>query len=191
MSTAERTAPRAGRRGGDPRGGSTFRRVLDAAAAELAVHGEAGFSLRSVARAAGVSVQSLYHYVDSRAALVDALAREAADALARAVDGAAGAATADELLAAAGAFRRWAGEHAAAFALLHGRGLPVGPCGCTGAAGRLRAALLGAPGGPGAEALVPFWAVVYALVASGCGPCCAAWETVVTDAAARAVRARG
>ena len=189
VTSAERTVPRAA--GAD--GSATFRRILDAVSAELAAQGEAGLSLRSVARAVGVSVQSLYHYVDSRAVLVEELARGAAEALAGAVvgvgDGSGGARTADELLTAAGAFLRWAGEHPAAFALLHGRGLPVGPCGCSGTAARLRGALLGAPGGP--EALVPFWAVVYALAVSGCGPCGGAWEPVVADAAARAVRPRG
>lgn len=195
MTSLERAAPRAGR-ATEADAGSTYRRILDAASAELAVQGEAGLSLRSVARAVGVSVQSLYHYVDSRAVLVEVLAREAAEALAGAVDSAgagaldsAGARTADELLAAAGAFVRWAGEHPAAFALLHGRGLPVGPCGCGGPAAQLRGALLGTHGGT--DALVPFWAVVYAVAASGCDPCGAAWGPVVADAAARAVRTRG
>jgi AcrR family transcriptional regulator len=197
VTSVERSAPRAT----VADGGSTFRRILDAASAELAVQGEAGLSLRSVARAVGVSVQSLYHYVDSRAVLVDVLAREAAEALAEAVCGTGGGAvsgsgggaragagdrTADELLAAAGAFLRWAGEHPAAFALLHGRGLPVGPCGCSGTAARLRGVLLG-----GTDALVPFWAVVYAVAASGGDPCGGAWEPVVADAAARAARPSG
>ena len=191
MTSLERAAPRSRRAAGaDP--GPTFRRILDAASAELAVQGEAGLSLRSVARAVGVSVQSLYHYVDSRAVLVEELAREAAEALAEAVSGAdggaGGARTADELRAAAEAFLRWARQHPAAFALLHGRGLPVGPCGCSGTAERLRGALLDDPGA--AEALVPFWAVVYALAVSGCAPCGPVWETVVAEAAARAVRAR-
>ncbi|HYO36981.1 MAG TPA: TetR/AcrR family transcriptional regulator [Geodermatophilus sp.] len=100
----------------------TVAEIKQAALRELAATGPEGLSLRAVARAVGVSVQALYHYFDSREALVTALVADAFDELAAAVSAAASAAaTPGERVVAAGlAYRAWGRENRSAFLLALG-----------------------------------------------------------------------
>ena len=119
----------------------TVAEIKQAALAELAASGAEGLSLRAVARSVGVSVQALYHYFDSRDALITALVADAFDELSDAVADAAAAARSphDRVLAAGLAYRAWAHEHRSAFLLalgvpLHDYAAPEG--GPTSAAAR-------------------------------------------------------
>jgi AcrR family transcriptional regulator len=107
---------------------STLAEIKQAAMAQLAAAGPEGLSLRAVAREVGVSVQALYHYFDSRDALVTALVADAHDALADAVAEEAdrqAAATATTRIVECGlAYRRWAVDHRGQFLLIYGVPLP-------------------------------------------------------------------
>ncbi len=100
----------------------TVAEIKEAALRELAATGAEGLSLRAVARAVGVSVQALYHYFDSRDALVTALVADAFDALAGAVSAAASVARdpRDRVVAAGLAYRAWGRDNRAAFLLALG-----------------------------------------------------------------------
>ena len=100
----------------------TVAEIKQAALAELAATGPEGLSLRAVARSLGVSVQALYHYFDSREALITALVTDAFDELAGAVSDASSAAGTprDRILQAGLAYRAWALEHRSAFLLALG-----------------------------------------------------------------------
>jgi AcrR family transcriptional regulator len=100
----------------------TVAEIKEAALRELAATGAEGLSLRAVARAVGVSVQALYHYFDSRDALVTALVADAFDALAGEVSAAASAARdpRDRVVAAGLAYRAWGRDNRAAFLLALG-----------------------------------------------------------------------
>jgi AcrR family transcriptional regulator len=106
----------------------TVREIKQAAVAQLAEVGVGALSLRGVARAVGMTVQSLYHYFDSRDALLTALIGDAHHALADAVQAAAdasrGAPPAERRWAATAAFREWALAHSAEFLLLYGSPVP-------------------------------------------------------------------
>jgi AcrR family transcriptional regulator len=150
----------------------TVAEIKEAALRELAVTGADGLSLRAVARAVGVSVQALYHYFDSRDALVTALVTDAFDELADTVSAAASGARdpADRVVAAGLAYRAWGRENRAAFLLALGVPLPdyTAPEGgpTSQAAARLGAAFLDAVfGGWSADELaaVPLAADVPAL----------------------------
>ena len=119
----------------------TVAEIKQAALAELAATGPEGLSLRAVARSVGVSVQALYHYFDSRDALITALVADAFDELSAAVSAASSAVRAprDRILAAGLAYRAWAHEHRSAFLLalgvpLHDYAAPEG--GATSTAAR-------------------------------------------------------
>ena len=58
------------------KGDRTRRRVLDAAAAEVARHGRAGASLTAIAAAAGLKPGSIYFHFGSRDQLIDAVLQE-------------------------------------------------------------------------------------------------------------------
>lgn len=60
----------------DGKGVRTRRRILDAAAAEIARHGVAGSSLRSIAAAAGLKTGSVYFHFDSKEQLFEAVLEE-------------------------------------------------------------------------------------------------------------------
>ncbi len=100
----------------------TVAEIKAAALRELAATGADGLSLRAVARAVGVSVQALYHYFDSRDALVTALVADAFDELAAAVSAAASAAgdPRDRVVAAGLAYRAWGRGNRSAFLLALG-----------------------------------------------------------------------
>jgi AcrR family transcriptional regulator len=64
-------------RGPSPtKGDRTRRRLLDAAAAEVARHGRAGASLTAIAAAAGLKPGSIYFHFGSRGQLIDAMLEE-------------------------------------------------------------------------------------------------------------------
>jgi AcrR family transcriptional regulator len=99
------------------------REIMDAAGAQIAEHGPAGLSLRSVARSLGMTVQALYHYFPSRDALITALITEAYGDLVDAVEAAVEAPADPELpgfVVAAEGFRAWAIGNAAQFQLIYG-----------------------------------------------------------------------
>jgi AcrR family transcriptional regulator len=106
----------------------TLAEIKQAAMRELASAGPEGLSLRAVARAVGVSVQALYHYFDSRDALVTALVADAHDALADAVvragEASAGSSPQERAVALGLAYRRWAVENRGQFLLIYGVPLP-------------------------------------------------------------------
>jgi AcrR family transcriptional regulator len=131
----------------DRRRAETVREIKAAALDQLAEAGPGGMSLRGVARAVGMTVQSLYHYFDSRDALLSVLVREGHDALADAVQAAAdatrGQPPVERRLAATLAFRAWAHANRPAFLLLYGTPVPgfepAPDAGTGAAAGRLAA----------------------------------------------------
>jgi AcrR family transcriptional regulator len=112
----------------DRRRAETVREIKAAALEQLAEGGPSGLSLRGVARAVGMTVQSLYHYFDSRDELLTALVVDGHRALAAAVEDAAdatrGRPQAERLFAASNAYRRWALANRPAFLLLYGTPVP-------------------------------------------------------------------
>ena len=125
----------------DRRRAETVAEIKTSALAQLATAGPAGLSLRAVARDVGMTVQSLYHYFDSRDALLSALVTDGHHALADAAESAAaacrGRVPADRLVIVAGAFRAWALANTPAFLLLYGTPVPgfdPGPASDSGSA---------------------------------------------------------
>jgi AcrR family transcriptional regulator len=106
----------------------TVAEIKAAALEQLATAGTGGLSLRAVARAVGMTVQSLYHYFDSRDALLNALVTESHHALADAVEAAVAASRGrppvERRIAATSAFRDWALANTSAFLLLFGTPVP-------------------------------------------------------------------
>jgi AcrR family transcriptional regulator len=106
----------------------TVQEIKDAALAQLAESGTGALSLRAVARAVGMTVQSLYHYFDSRDALLTALVTDAHGALADATqagaDATRGLPARERRRAATAAYRQWAHDNRAAFLLLYGTPVP-------------------------------------------------------------------
>ena len=106
----------------------TVAEIKAAALDQLATAGTGGLSLRGVARAVGMTVQSLYHYFDSRDALLNALVTDSHHALADAVEAAAAATRGQppraRRVATTGAFRAWALANTSAFLLLYGTPVP-------------------------------------------------------------------
>lgn len=112
----------------DRRRAETVQEIKAAALEQLAEGGPGNLSLRGVARAVGMTVQSLYHYFDSRDELLTALVIDGHRALAAAVQDAADASRghphAQRLFAASNAYRRWALANRSAFLLLYGTPVP-------------------------------------------------------------------
>jgi AcrR family transcriptional regulator len=112
----------------DRRRAQTVHEIKDAALQQLAEAGTGGLSLRGVARAVGMTVQSIYHYFDSRDALLAELVVDAHHSLAGAVQSAAdatrGRSPAERQLAAALAYRQWALANRSGFLLLYGTPVP-------------------------------------------------------------------
>ena len=106
----------------------TVQEIKAAALDQLAEGGPGGLSLRGVARAVGMTVQSLYHYFDSRDELLTALVidghRALAAAVAAAADASRGRPQAERLWAASNAYRQWALANRPAFLLLYGTPVP-------------------------------------------------------------------
>jgi AcrR family transcriptional regulator len=112
----------------DRRRAETVHEIKGAALEQLAEGGPGGLSLRGVARAVGMTVQSLYHYFASRDALLTALVvdghRELAGAVREAAEASRGRPHAERLFAASNAYRRWALANRPAFLLLYGTPVP-------------------------------------------------------------------
>jgi AcrR family transcriptional regulator len=112
----------------DRRRAETVAEIKAAALQQLAEGGTGALSLRAVARSVGMTVQSLYHYFDSRDALLTALVTDAHHQLADAVQAAAestrGRPPLARRMAATGAYRDWALAHRAEFLLLYGTPVP-------------------------------------------------------------------
>jgi AcrR family transcriptional regulator len=112
----------------DRRRAETVQEIKAAALEQLAEGGPGGLSLRAVSRAVGMTVQSLYHYFDSRDALLTALVIDGHRALAAAVQEAADASRGwphvDRLFAVTNAYRQWALANRPAFLLLYGTPVP-------------------------------------------------------------------
>jgi AcrR family transcriptional regulator len=106
----------------------TVQEIKAAALEQLAEGGPGGLSLRGVARAVGMTVQSLYHYFDSRDELLIALVidghRSLAAAVGEAADATRGRPQAERLFAVTNAYRRWALANRPAFLLLYGTPVP-------------------------------------------------------------------
>jgi AcrR family transcriptional regulator len=106
----------------------TVQEIKAAALEQLAEGGPGGLSLRGVARAVGMTVQSLYHYFDSRDELLTALVidghRALAAAVAAAADATRGQPQGERLFAATNAYRQWALANRPAFLLLYGTPVP-------------------------------------------------------------------
>src|SRR5262249_4315829 len=98
----------------------TRRALLDTARALVVKGGHERLSLREIAREAGFSPASLYEYFDSKEAIVDALGREAAASLRRALDRAA-TGDRDALVQIGIAYVTWAKKHREDFLLLFDR----------------------------------------------------------------------
>lgn len=112
----------------DRRRAATVREIKHAALQQLAEGGTGALSLRGVARTVGMTVQSLYHYFDSRDALITALVSDAhdqlADAVQAAVDETRGRPARERRLSATNAFRTWALANPPAFLLIYGTPVP-------------------------------------------------------------------
>lgn len=106
----------------------TVREIKAAALEQLAEGGPRGLSLRGVARGVGMTVQSLYHYFDSRDALLTALMIDGhlalAVALRQSADASVGQPHAERLFAVTNAYRHWALTNRARFLLLYGTPMP-------------------------------------------------------------------
>ena len=102
--------------------GSLRRALLDAALAVIVEAGPHRLSLRETARRAGVSHAAPYRHFKGRAALIEAIAAEGFDALARALDTArtAGQDPATALSGMARAYVRFALEQPARFRVMFG-----------------------------------------------------------------------
>ena len=112
----------------DRRRAETIGEIKEAALHQLAEGGTGALSLRAVARSVGMTVQSLYHYFDSRDALLTALVTDAhhrlADAVQAAADATRGRPPLHRRLAATAAYREWALANRSAFLLLYGTPVP-------------------------------------------------------------------
>ncbi|NUR86456.1 MAG: TetR/AcrR family transcriptional regulator [Nonomuraea sp.] len=98
--------------------GNLRRAVLDAAVAAIAESGTAGWSLRELARRAGVSHAAPAHHFGDKAGLLTAVATEGYELFAAALEGAGG-----DLLAAGVAYVRFAVDHRAYFEVMFTPGL--------------------------------------------------------------------
>lgn len=115
----------------DRRRAETMREIKEAALGQLGEGGPDAMTLRAIAREIGVSVQALYHYVDSREALLTALIADAYNGMADAVEEGGHSATGSQapVIPAGLAYRAWALDNRSAYSLtlgapLHGYSAP-------------------------------------------------------------------
>jgi AcrR family transcriptional regulator len=145
----------------------TTRAILDEARRQLAEHGAAALSLRSVAREVGMVSSAVYRYVASRDELLTRLIVEAYDALGERAEDARDPTDAPraQWVAVWRAVRAWAHEHPAEYGLIYGTPVPgyAAPAETIPAAGRV-GTVLGA---------------IIAEHADGAGA--GAWPAVVVD----------
>jgi AcrR family transcriptional regulator len=101
--------------------------IIELGRRHLVDHGAAGLSLRAIARDLGMVSSGVYRYVSSRDELLTVLLVDAYTELADAVDRARDTVSdlwSDDVIAIAGAARRWAVAHPASWALLYGSPVP-------------------------------------------------------------------
>jgi AcrR family transcriptional regulator len=101
--------------------------IVELGRRHLVDHGAAGLSLRAIARDLGMVSSGVYRYVSSRDELLTVLLVDAYTELADAVDRARDTVSdlwSDDVIAIAGAARRWAVAHPASWALLYGSPVP-------------------------------------------------------------------
>ncbi|MCV7229321.1 TetR/AcrR family transcriptional regulator [Mycolicibacterium komossense] len=100
--------------------------IVELGRRQLVTEGAAGLSLRAIARDLGMVSSAVYRYVASRDDLLTLLLIDAYSDLADAVDAARDEADSwrDEVIAMAGAARRWAVRQPASWALLYGSPVP-------------------------------------------------------------------
>lgn len=107
---------------------ATSQEIREVARAQLRAHGVPGISLRAIAREMGMTAPALYRYYPGLGALVAAMKRSYKDEMRAALEAARDAVPADDvggrLVAASRAFRRWALDHSAEFALVFGAPVP-------------------------------------------------------------------
>jgi AcrR family transcriptional regulator len=135
--------------------------LLDAARAELAEHGDAGISLRAVARRAGVSHAAPKHHFTDRAGLLTVLAADGFAALAAALEAVGG--DGERLTALGHAYVDFGLEHPALFELMFSPGELHGDDPDLRAAKAASLVRLREAVGPGPLLLVS-WAFVHGLV---------------------------
>ncbi|HET7760993.1 MAG TPA: TetR/AcrR family transcriptional regulator [Phycicoccus sp.] len=103
-------------------------RILVIGRRHLAEHGAAALSLRAVTRELGMVSSAVYRYVDSRDELLTLLLVDAygeqADAVDASIAAAAGRPWHERVVAGGLAFRRWAVDEPARYALLYGSPVP-------------------------------------------------------------------
>jgi len=97
------------------------RQILDAALAVLARDGEAGFTVRRVAAAAGCSTTGVYTWFGGKGGLVDAIFVEGFEAFDAAL---APAYAAGDTVRVGQAYRRWALANPTHFLVMFGRAVP-------------------------------------------------------------------
>nr|WP_243417704.1 TetR/AcrR family transcriptional regulator [Actinomycetospora cinnamomea] len=118
----------------------TTRAILDEARRQLAEHGAAALSLRSVAREVGMVSSAVYRYVASRDELLTRLIIEAYDAVGERAEAARDPAAPprEQWRAVWRAVRTWALEHPSEYALIYGSPVPgyAAPAETIPAAGR-------------------------------------------------------
>jgi AcrR family transcriptional regulator len=119
----------------------TTRAILDEARRQLAEHGAAALSLRSVAREVGMVSSAVYRYVASRDELLTRLIIEAYDALGERAEAACDPSESPrtQWRAVWRAVRAWAHEHPAEYGLIYGTPVPgyAAPAETIPAAGRV------------------------------------------------------
>ncbi|MEU4568369.1 TetR/AcrR family transcriptional regulator [Micromonospora sp. NPDC023956] len=107
---------------------ATIDEIVTVALRHLAEHGVHELSLRAVAREVGMTVQALYHYFDSRDALLTALIAHGQNALADTLQATADthrdAGYVERCVAVSLAYRDWAHRNKPLFLLLYGNPVP-------------------------------------------------------------------
>lgn len=102
-------------------------RIVELGRQQLVERGAAGLSVRAIARDLGMVSSAVYRYVSSRDELLTLLLVDAYSDLADAVDRAreaVGELWSEDVVAIAGAVRRWAVAHPSRWALLYGSPVP-------------------------------------------------------------------
>lgn len=103
---------------------ATIDEIKEVARQQMAQDGAANLSLGAIARAMGMTPPALYRYFRNRAALVAALIVDAYDSMGEAMEKSAEALPQDDyagrFLALMRAYRQWALEHPADYALMYG-----------------------------------------------------------------------
>lgn len=107
---------------------ATLLEIKEVAREHLRAHGPSGISLRGIARDMGMTAPALYRYYgsldDLLAAMIETYTNEMSDAMEAARDALPEENLAGRLVAVTRAFRRWALDHTAEFAMMFGAPVP-------------------------------------------------------------------